>query len=126
MNSIETAKLISADRKQLEKLNNADNFYVVLGNYPDDNGLHEFNRSISFGYWKLRGPSKGPYHLANSQNDRDFMHGFVYIIDDNDTDTFEKEITFAGVKTGYTAKKYSSKKEYKNLNKQHFNKLFEI
>lgn len=126
MKSIEKAKLISADQEQLKELDNADNFYVVLGNCPDDHDLLEFNRNISFSYWKLRGPSEGPYHLANRQNDHDFMHGFVYIIDDKDIDTFEKEITFASVKTGYTAEKYSSKKEYKDLNKQHFNKLFEI
>ena len=126
MKSIEKAKSISADREQLEKLNNADNFYVVLGNCPDDHALLEFNRNISFSYWKLRGPIEGPYHLANRQNDHDFMHGFVYMIDDNNIDTFEKEITFAGVKTGYTAEKYSCKKEYKILNTSHFNTLFEI
>ena len=126
MKSIEKAKLISADKDQLDSLIRADNFYLVLGDKPDDCNLLEFNRHINFSYWKLRGPHNGPYHLANNRNDHEFMHGYVYQIDDADINEFEKEVTIASLKTGYRVEKYSCQKEYEILNTNHFNTLFEI
>jgi len=124
MNIKEKINSLVSTPEEFNTLYNVDYLYIVIGQYPDDNKLT--NIDVTHHKWrnKLRGPHSGPFKVANTNNNSNWFHGYIYAVTEDNFIEFEKSVVVASLLTGYTFEKISVSKEKEHVKNKVFDKLF--
>jgi hypothetical protein len=119
---------LTSNQDEYNELYNTDHLFVIKGKDLDDHGLIDVINDIDHHEWfrKLRGMGFGPAKLHNIHNNKDWVHGYIIAVSNQNLTNFEKLAVLVGMKHGYTFSKidiFQSKKEKVDT---HFDSLFEV
>ena len=124
MNIKEKIEKFISSKEEFDWLYNTDNIYIVKGNCPDDNGIFE----IEVDHWewstKLRGPFDGPVKIVNTNNNKEWVHGYAWGVAEENVHNFEKLAVLSSLSTGYSFEKISVSLEKEQEKNAMFNDLF--
>ena len=124
MNIKEKIEKFVSSKEEFEWLYNTDYVYIVNSNYPDDNGIYD----IDVAHWdwstKLRGPRDGPAKVVNTNNNKEWVHGYAWGVAEENVNAFEKLAVMSSLSTGYRFEKISVSLEKEQEKNAMFNSLF--
>ena len=121
----EELKELSSSKEELDTLLSLDYIYISRARHPDDGKLYTMCSNYCDWISKLRGPHEGPAKLANNMNHQEWFHGYVYGVDKENYESFEKDATIFALKTGYTFEKINVSDKLAAEQSLIFNGLFE-
>lgn len=127
MQTFKTLQDITSNKEEYDTLYNTDHLFILKGKGLDDNALIDVVHSLEHTDWyhKLRGTYDGPATMQNNHNNREWMHGYVIAVTQDNLTAFEQSALLVGMKYGYTFEKLDIFQNKKELKENHFNSLFE-
>lgn len=128
MQSFKKLEDLTSNQDEYNELYNTDHLFVIMGKTLDDNNLIDVISDIEHEEWyaKLRGPANGPAKLHNIENNKEWMHGYIIAVSNDNLTAFEKSIMLISMKYGYTFSKLDLFQTKKEIKENHFSSLFEV
>ena len=126
-------KSIESRKRSYSNLLEYDYIFEIKGKRLDDNNLiiacWDLDTDNINGRIKLRGAQDSHPRLADSSNDSEWFHGYVYLINEQHIQAFEKDLTMCILKHNITVRKFTIGLIHtaaRLRQEEHFNSLFEV